>query len=113
MTKGTRTILALGGGALVLLLAMRGNASAPSAPTKAPPSGGSSGTDVRTLAAKLAADINARGYDYSRPLCKSFQIAAGIPTAQCDGIYGPQTRTYLGKYIDAPPALFRAAKKAG
>lgn len=114
MKKITRTVIALGGGAAVLLLAMRSGASA-STTTPAPKKeqGGGGGPTVQQLAVQLAADINARGYDYSRPLCRSFQIAAGFPVKSQDGIYGPATKAELAKYVAAPSALFVGAKKAG
>lgn len=61
------------------------------------------------LARKLAADITKRQYDYSRALCKQFQIAAGFSAAQADGIYGPSTAAALAKYTSAPKALFKGA----
>lgn len=68
-------------------------------------SGGKKG-GAADLAKKLAADIRARQYDYSRPLAKSFQKAAGLTA---DGIYGPSTATAVGKYTTAPKALFAGA----
>lgn len=83
-------------GAAVLFLALKG--------------GG--GGAAKTLAQQLAADITKRKYDYSRALCKRFQLAASVKPA--DGIYGPATKAALARYTSAPPALFAAkgAKKA-
>lgn len=81
-------------GAAVLLFALRGKG------------GGAAGS----LAKQLAADITKRKYDYSRALCKRFQLAAGVKPA--DGIYGPATKAALGKYVSKPPAALFAGKGA-
>lgn len=69
------------------------------------------GKGSSSIASKLAADVKARGYDYARATCKSFQQSVGLPA---DGIYGPSTASALAKVLgSAPKALFKgaAAKK--
>lgn len=98
--------LVLGGG-LLGVLALAGSASASSG-ARAAPKPTTRPRDpavIDALAARVAADISRRKYDYSRQLLKDFQSATGL---DADGIYGPLSASKLKSLIPgAPDALFR------
>lgn len=81
----------------VALLAGSSGASASQRPAERKVSGNAS-----QLAHNLLASLQTKADKYDRKVCADFQSAAGLSV---DGLYGPETKAALGRYVPNPPAI--------